>query len=74
MDDDDNDPARFLAHLVAAFQTVQSDLGRAALAAQEVLPSPARPGQREGLSNRQLAQRLVVYLATVKWHTWKFYG
>lgn len=32
LDDDDNDPARFLAYLVAAFQTVQPDLGRAALA------------------------------------------
>lgn len=59
LDGDDNDPARFLAHLGAAFQTVQSDLGRAALAAQEVLPPPAQPGQREANGPEQVLAGLI---------------
>jgi LuxR family maltose regulon positive regulatory protein len=40
LDEGDNDPARWLSHLVAALQTVQSDLGATALAA---LQSPQPP-------------------------------
>jgi LuxR family maltose regulon positive regulatory protein len=40
LDEGDNDPARFLAYLVAALQTVQADVGEAALAA---LQSPQPP-------------------------------
>ncbi len=32
LDEDDNDPARFLRHLVAAFQTIHRDIGRDVLA------------------------------------------
>jgi LuxR family maltose regulon positive regulatory protein len=39
LDKDDNDPARFLIHLVAALQTVSPDLGAPALAALQ-LPQP----------------------------------
>jgi LuxR family maltose regulon positive regulatory protein len=42
LDEGDNDPARFLAYLVAALQTVQADVGTAALAAlQSPQPPPA---------------------------------
>jgi LuxR family maltose regulon positive regulatory protein len=40
LDEGDNDPARFLAYLIAALQTVQADVGEAALAA---LQSPQPP-------------------------------
>jgi LuxR family maltose regulon positive regulatory protein len=42
LDEGDNDPARFVAYLVAALQTVQADVGEAALAAlQSSRPPPA---------------------------------
>jgi LuxR family maltose regulon positive regulatory protein len=42
LDENDNDPARFLAYLVAALQMVQADVGEAALAAlQSHQPPPA---------------------------------
>ena len=66
LDDGDNDPARFLAYLVAAFQTVQPDLGRAALAAQEVLPPPDRsPGQREAKGPEQVLAGLINEIAAL---------
>jgi len=41
LDEGDDDPARFLAYLVAALQTVQADVGQAALAAlQSHQPPP----------------------------------
>jgi ATP/maltotriose-dependent transcriptional regulator MalT len=44
LDESDNDPARFLAYLVAALQTVQADVGQAALAAlQSPQPPPTSP-------------------------------
>jgi LuxR family maltose regulon positive regulatory protein len=41
LDEGDNDPARFLAYLVAALQTVQPDFGEAALAALQSQQPPA---------------------------------
>ncbi len=38
LDEGDNDPARFLAYLIAALQTVEGDIGKGVL---DALPSPA---------------------------------
>jgi LuxR family maltose regulon positive regulatory protein len=42
LDEDDNDPVRFLSYLVSAFQTLQPGLGRDTLAMLDT-PSPAPP-------------------------------
>ena len=43
LDEETNDPARFLAYLVAALQKVDPDLGRAA---QEMMQAPSRRHRR----------------------------
>jgi LuxR family maltose regulon positive regulatory protein len=47
LDEGDNDPARFLAYLVVALQTVQADIGEAALAE---LQSPQPPPTESALT------------------------
>jgi LuxR family maltose regulon positive regulatory protein len=46
LDDGDNDPARFMAYLVAALQTVEADIGAGVIAA---LRSPQAPSMEAGL-------------------------
>ena len=47
LDADDNDPDRFLAHVVAALQTVEKDIGAGVMAA---LHSPQPPSMEAGLA------------------------
>ncbi len=51
LDEGDNDPARFLAYLVAALQTVQADVGEAALAALRSPQPPPTESVLTGLIN-----------------------
>lgn len=41
LDENDNDPARFLAYLIAALRTVQADIGKGALSALQAPQPPA---------------------------------
>lgn len=43
LDEGDNDPARFLAYLVAALQTVEEEMGKDALGALQSPQPPPRP-------------------------------
>ena len=65
LEEGDNDPTRFLAYLVAALQTIAADIGEGVLSMLrlEVLQLIA-----QGLSNREISERLFLAIITVKGH------
>ncbi|MEJ2732766.1 MAG: LuxR C-terminal-related transcriptional regulator [Anaerolineae bacterium] len=52
LDENDNDPARFLAYLVAALRTIQPDIGKGALSALQAPQPPASEAILTALINQ----------------------
>jgi len=63
LDDDDNDPVRFVRYLIAALQTVQSDLGTATLATLHSQLQSFAPAQNDDTACAKLIPPLINEIA-----------
>jgi LuxR family maltose regulon positive regulatory protein len=59
LDDDDNDPARFLSYLIAALQTIQPDLGAVTLTTLHAQIQSFTPVQNNDLADATLMPSLI---------------
>jgi LuxR family maltose regulon positive regulatory protein len=55
LDESDNDPARFLAYLIAALQSIEADIGKEALSALDAAQAPPIASLLVGLINQLAA-------------------